>query len=40
MGSYSITLKRSVEKHLRRLPRSQVPGVLSATDELGLSEVE
>jgi len=40
MGSYSIRLKRSVEKDLRRLPSAQVPRVLSATDKVGLSEVE
>jgi hypothetical protein len=39
MGSYSIRLKRSIEKDICRLPRSQVLGVLSATEELGLSEV-
>jgi len=34
MVSYSIRLKRSVEKDLRRLPSSEVPRVLSAIDKL------
>jgi len=34
MGSYSVRLKRSVEKDLRGLPDSQVPRVLSAMDKL------
>jgi len=34
MASYSIRLKRSVEKDLRRLPRAQLPRVLSAIDQL------
>jgi len=34
MASYSINLKRSVEKDLRRLPGAQLPRVLSAIDQL------
>ena len=34
MASYSVKLKRSVEKDLRRLPRSRVPRILSAIDQL------
>ena len=36
MASYSINLKRSVEKELRRLPGAQLPRVLSAIDQLAL----
>ena len=34
MASYSIRLKRSVEKDLRRLPGPQVPRVLDALNAL------
>jgi len=34
MASYSIKLKRSVEKDLRRLPTAQLPRVLTAIDQL------
>jgi len=34
MASYSIHLKRSVEKELRRLPGAQLPRVLGALDQL------
>lgn len=36
MASYSIRLKRSVEKDLRRVPGAQLPRVLSAIDQLAL----
>ena len=34
MASYSVVLKKSVEKDLRKLDRSQIPKIVSAIEEL------
>ena len=39
MASYSIKLKRSMEKDLRRVPPVSVSRVVSAPDNVGLWEV-